>query len=81
MTHDSLYLWNLVSESGRVTECHLGVTAAGDHQLAILHDGIVAATEVYGTAALARARAWALHRALLGRGWAEAVSGIRAAHE
>jgi hypothetical protein len=69
MTEHTTRLWHITSQTGRVTECHLTDTASGNHEVTILHDGIVVTSEVYVTRVEARMRAWSMNRKLLERGW------------
>jgi hypothetical protein len=62
-------IWQLLSETGTPTECHLGHIDGGAHELTIFHNASVAASETYASEAQARSRAWELNRALVERGW------------
>jgi hypothetical protein len=68
-------IWQLLSEGGTLTECHLDRIHGGAHQLTIFHNGSVAASETYASEVQARARAWELNRALVARGWSEEPGG------
>jgi hypothetical protein len=62
-------LWQLQSRSGRWTECVLTESADGRFQLTVLHEGAVAATEIYQDGAQAQQRARIMNQALVAEGW------------
>lgn len=68
----TMRVWQLLSETGTPTECCLEPQDEGAHELTILHNGSVAAREVYASELQARSRAMELNRALLARGWSDA---------
>jgi hypothetical protein len=72
-------LWQLMSASGRLTECQLLPTAHGEHVLTVRFNGQVELREVYVMLRPARSRADEIRRGLVDRGWEEVVaSALRA---
>ena len=67
----STRIWQLVSEAGTPTECHLDRIDDRTHRLTIFHNGSLAGVETYDSELQARSRAWELNRALVARGWSE----------
>jgi hypothetical protein len=74
---DTISIWQLTSETGNCTECHLNRVSDGLHRITILHNGAVVASEAYDSERLARAGAWELNRRLLTRGWSERRAAAR----
>lgn len=64
-------LWQLTSEGGRQTECHLVSTPDGYYQLTVSYDGTVVTNETYGTSVQARTRATSLKEGLRTKGWVD----------
>ena len=77
MQSDTTRIWQLTSEAGNCTECHLNRISDGLHRITIVHNGAVAASEVYDSEVLARTRAWDLNRRLLTCGWAQRRAAAR----
>ena len=77
MQSDTTRIWQLTSEAGNCTECHLNQISDGLHRMTIIHNGAVVASEVYDSDLLARARALELNRRLLRRGWSEVRARAR----
>jgi hypothetical protein len=71
MQSDTIHVWQLTSETGSCTECHLNRVSDGLHRVTILHNGIVVASEIYDSELLARTGAHELNRRLLNCGWRE----------
>lgn len=71
MTATAVRVWELISETGTSTECHVQQCGEERHQLTITHNGSVATAEVHGSELQAHARASELKRALLVRGWSD----------
>ena len=77
MQSDTISIWQLTSETGNCTECHLNRVRDGLLRITILHNEVVVASESYDTELLARTRAWDLNRRLLTRGWSERRAAAR----
>jgi PHD/YefM family antitoxin component YafN of YafNO toxin-antitoxin module len=71
MSVTAVRVWELISETGTSTQCHVQRCGEERHEVTITHNGSLAAVEVHASEFQAHARARELNRALLARGWSE----------